>query len=135
MPTAKRAYDHFSEGEFGLLESTEQARLEVKGKRPMVGERRRPLGQMPAFFDDPILARIPVLTELPIDERLNWVLDVKAQLTLQKRTLAMEACKPSSMFDKIAKEAALEILAARLEWLEKLYELILAEHAGFVRNR
>lgn len=135
MPVAKRDYewsggDYSSPGEFGLHQPARRAQLPVKGKPPTVGERRHSSGAIAAICEDPLLARIQVLTELPVEERLNWVLDVRAQLILHRRTLALEASGPTSMFDKIAREASMEILHARLEWLDKLYEQILVEHGS-----
>jgi hypothetical protein len=78
-------------------------------------------------FDDPILARMLSLSELPHEQRLNWIAVVRTTLLARKGELEGERSLPPESYEALKRDAMLSIIDVRLLWLSRLRDRILAE--------
>lgn len=80
-------------------------------------------------FDDPILARILSLSELPYEERLDWISLVRTTLLARKDELERDRSLAPESYEDLKRDAMLSIIEVRLLWLSRLRDRILAERS------
>jgi hypothetical protein len=76
---------------------------------------------------DPLLARIDVLHELSVVDRLNWIGSARS-LLIRKRSELVAGGRSHDRYSEIATQGLVEIIDIRLEALDKLYRVVLREH-------
>jgi DNA-binding PadR family transcriptional regulator len=82
------------------------------------------------LLEDPLRTKIQSFDLLSRDERIQWVVDAKAQLTRKLRQVEEYGQAVEAPYKALVHDNAVSSLRSRLEWLDRVLESIVADRTA-----